>query len=116
MHDTIIDGSDTTKDMMVGIQSGIDTVYNSVIQYVTNGFQGTQNNVHDNYIAYIEPCYSGCHQNAFFNFGPNGSATSMFIYNNVIAHVWKQGVGGSGGGLWLDGITQTQRQATPSTT
>jgi len=103
VHDTIIDGSDTTQDMMVGIQSGIDTVYNSVIQYVTNGLQGTQNNVHDNYIAYIEPCYSGCHQNAFFNFGPNGSATSMFIYNNVIAHVWKPGVGGSGGGLWLSG-------------
>jgi hypothetical protein len=103
VHDTIIDGSDTTQDMMVGIQSGIDTVYNTVIQYVTNGLQGGQNNLHDNYIAYIEPCYSGCHQNAVFNFGPNGSATSMFIYNNVIAHVWKQGVGGSGGGLWLSG-------------
>jgi hypothetical protein len=103
VHDTIIDGSDTTQDMMAGIFSGLDTVYNSVIQYVTNGFEGSGNNWHDNYIAYIEPCYSGCHQNAVFNFGPNGSATSMFIYNNVIAHVWQQGVGGAGGGLWLSG-------------
>lgn len=103
-HDNVIDGSDTTQDMMVGLGAGtIPCAYDNIIQYVTNGIEGAGSNWHDNYVAYIEPCYSGCHQNAVFNFGPNDSATSMFIYNNVIAHVWQQGAGGSGGGLWLSG-------------
>ncbi len=103
VHDTVIDGSDTSRDMVGGLQGTIPSAYNNIIRYVTNGIQGTGSNWHDNWVSYVLPCYSGCHQNGVFNFGPDNSATSMFIYNNVISNLWVQGTGGSGGGLWLSG-------------
>jgi len=102
IHDNVIDGSDTAGDSMVCFYAALDTVYNNICRHVTNGLEGSANNVHDNWIGPINLCFvtGGCHQNALFQFGPNGTATSAFIYNNLIT-----GTTASGGivKLWLSG-------------
>jgi hypothetical protein len=100
-HDNVVDGSDTSQDMMAGFLGTVPCAYNNMVSYVTNGFEATGSNWHDNWVGPIMQCYSGCHQNGIFNFGPDNGATSMFIYNNVITHVQ---LPGGGGGLWLSGL------------
>jgi hypothetical protein len=102
VHDNVIDGSDTAGDSMVCFYAGVDTAYNNICRNVTNGFEGSGNNIHDNWFGPINMCFvtGGCHQNNLFQFGPVGSATSVFIYNNLIT-----GTTASGGitKLWLSG-------------
>jgi len=105
-HDNVIDGADTENggDSMYCFTNGIDNVYNNICRNVSNGFVGSGTNIHDNWFGPINPCFpGGCHQNALFQFGPNGSATSVFIYNNVISGVPSGGMVK----LWLSGNAPT---------
>jgi hypothetical protein len=102
-HDNVVDGFDTTQDMLVCFFLAIPTAYNNVCRYMTNGFEASGNDWHDNLVEYLQPCFtaSGCHQNFMFQFGPYSGATS-YLYNNVIRHsLWVY----SGGApkLWLVG-------------
>ena len=85
IHDNVIDGSDTTEDMMYAISGNPTTIYNNVIKYVTNGTNGSFNDAHMNWIGPIVLCYTsgGCHQNSM----QNSAATSgnyILIYDNII--------------------------------
>ncbi len=87
-HDNVIDGSDTSKDMMEGFGQSSTVVYNNVIRYIANGILGASNDIHSNYIGPIVLCYTtgGCHQNGIENEGP-ASGNYILIYNNVITGV-----------------------------
>jgi hypothetical protein len=100
-HDNVVDGSDTSEDMIVALYSTIPCAYNNYISYVTNGMEAVGHDIHDNTIANIVPSFMpGAHQNHLFHFGPDNGATSMFVYNNLIyGSTWSGGVVG----LWLNG-------------
>jgi hypothetical protein len=100
IRNSVIDGSDTTQDMLACFFATIPNAYNNVCRYATNGFEGSGDNWHDNLVEYIVPCFTGnCHQNAMFHFGP-AYASSIFMYNNVIRHTtWSGGVPK----MWLSG-------------
>jgi len=95
----IVDGADTTKDMLLAF--GAEIGY-SVINYVTNGIEGSQNIVHDTLIENIIFCFvtAGCHQNAILQAGTSSGTTALF-YNNVITGV----VSGGMTKLWLGQAT-----------
>jgi hypothetical protein len=97
VHDNVIDGSDTTKDMMVGVFLACPEVYDNVIRYVTNGIEGAQDIVHDNWVGPVLLCYSGCHQNLLQNAGPT-SQKYVIIYNNVLTRAQTGGMGQ----LWVE--------------
>ncbi len=102
----VIDGSDTTKDMLGGLQSTIPCAAGNVIKYVTNGIQGSGQNWYNNVIGPIVTCFSGCHQNAIFNFTSISGSGNIYIYNNIVTGTFYYGgtlYGGSGGGIWLAG-------------
>ncbi|MGB6723313.1 MAG: hypothetical protein WBE72_21125 [Terracidiphilus sp.] len=99
----VIDGSDTTEDMMQGFLSP-PIVYDNVISYVTDGILGASNDIHSNYIGPIVLCYTsgGCHQNNLQNSGP-ASGNYIMIYDNIIT-------GSPAGGaskLWIAQGTNT---------
>ncbi len=86
VHDSVIDGSDTTEDSMGCFTGAPPTAYNNVCEYVTNGFAGAGSNIHDNWFGPIVTSFVyGLNQNALFQAGPDNAATSVFLYNNVIA-------------------------------
>ena len=106
IHDCVVDGSDTTKDMMAAFIGNIPNAYNNIILYVSNGFEATGDNWHDNFVGPIGQSFSsGAHQNAMFNFGP-AYASTMVLYNNVITGTVGSICGSVCGGivkLWLTG-------------
>lgn len=79
----VVDGSDTSKDMMGAVDS-FRTVENNVFNYVYNGFRGHGNDIHGNLIANLVVDLGGDHANGISVFGPvaDGS-TTLYIYNNV---------------------------------
>jgi hypothetical protein len=103
-HDDVIDGSDTTEDMMVALISSIPCAYNDYIAYVTNGMEAVGHNIHDNYFGPIMVPFSGItHQNHLFHFGPDNGVTSEFIYNNVMTITNLGSASGGAVSLWLNG-------------
>jgi hypothetical protein len=100
----IVDGSDTTADMLNAFGGDPAEIGYSLINDVTNGVEGSQNSVHDTLIENIELCFptSGCHQNAIQQAG-NVSGSYALYYNNVITGVSAGGItklwlGQAGGG------------------
>ena len=120
VHDSVIDGTDTTQDMMAAFIGTIPCAYNNVVRYVSNGFEATGSNWHDNLVGPIAQSFSsGAHQNAMFNFGPDNGAGTMFLYNNVITGTIGSICGSVCGGivkLWLSGNEVTRQQDMPSIT
>jgi len=83
IHDNVIDGSDSPNlDFMGGILHGV-SVYNNVIRYVYNGFNGVVNDFHGNLVEYNYIATSGDHCNMVF---PQNvySGTTLWLYNNVV--------------------------------
>ena len=108
----VIDGSDTSQDMIGALQSFVPCVIGNVLRYVTNGIQGSNDNVHDNWIGPIVLCYDipfDCHQNMLGNFGP-ALASHDFFYNNVLTNGFYYGgveQTGSGAGLGVCALTNS---------
>jgi hypothetical protein len=101
-HDNVVDGSDTSQDMIVAFISSVPCAYRNFVNDVTNGMEGTGYNIHDNTFANVVPCFTsgGCHQNHLFHFGPDNGESAEFIYNNLIyGSTWSGGIVG----LWLNG-------------
>ena len=94
----IVDGSDTTADMLNAFGGNPAEIGYSIINDVTNGVEGSQNSVHDTLIENIRLCFvaSGCHQNAILQAG-SVSGSTAFYYNNVITGV----AAGGAAKLWL---------------
>ncbi|MGD0965409.1 MAG: hypothetical protein ABSA57_16085, partial [Candidatus Acidiferrales bacterium] len=84
-HDNVVDGSDTSKDMMNGVFLGADQVYNNYFQYVVSALLGSFNSIHDNLVQYPVISFAGDHANGIFNFGPQ-SGNHILMYNNVVRH------------------------------
>jgi hypothetical protein len=103
-HDNVIDGSDTTQDMLVAFISTIPCAYNNYTAYVTNGWEATGHNIHDNTFGAIMTPFSGItHQNHLFHFGPDNGETNEFIYNNVIHTTNLGSASGGAVALWANG-------------
>lgn len=101
IHDSVIDGSDTSEDMLVAFFSTIPCAYNNYINHVSNGMEASADNVHDSTMLTIDPSFtSGAHQNSWFIFGP-AYATVQLFYNNRT----DQGLACGGGcvKIWLNG-------------
>jgi hypothetical protein len=83
-HNNVVDGSDTTKDMMGGADDS-DQVYNNVFNYVYNGVRGHHNDVHSNLISNIvlEGWPNADHANGISIFGTT-TGTLMWVYNNIV--------------------------------
>jgi hypothetical protein len=96
-HDNVIDGSDTTKDMMTAIEGGFSQVYNNYITQITSGIAGPADILHDNWIGPVLLGYTGGHRNAIQNTGPQ-SELWIIVYNNIITQVQNGGMGQ----LWLE--------------
>lgn len=83
-HDNVVDGSDTTQDSVVAFFSSTPIAYNNVVRFVSNGFESSGSNWHDNLVGPIVTSFqAAAHQNAMANFGPDNTA-NILIYNNVI--------------------------------
>jgi hypothetical protein len=94
-HDNVVDGSDTTQDMMNGVIHA-EIVYNNVIRFVVSGLLGEFTDVHSNLVEFDVTSYSGDHCNMAFLFGPF-TGTQTWAYNNVVRHATCSG----GSSLWL---------------
>ena len=92
-HDNVIDGQDTTQDMMGGADDS-ETVYNNVFRYVYNCVRGIHTYVYNNLCEdiVIEGWANGDHANGISIFGPY-SGTSVFAYNNVVRNTTSSAVG-----------------------
>jgi hypothetical protein len=94
----IVDGSDTSKDMLNAYSGDWKEVGWGVINYVTNGAEGSQTIVHDMWIGNVVVCFAGaCHQNAIQQTGPASGTLGLF-YNIVITGV----TSGGATKLWLN--------------
>jgi hypothetical protein len=95
-HDNVVDGADTTRDMLTAV-TGVAVSYNNYIAWVTSGFLASGDIYHDNWIGPVLLGFSGGHRNALQNAGP-ASASSVLIYNNIITGVQNGGMGQ----LWVE--------------
>jgi hypothetical protein len=102
IHDNVIDGSDTSKDMLFGIDGNMVNVYDNYVAYVNTGIDGSFDTAHDNLVEYLQPCLFGCHQDGIYQQGPSYDMSHSLEYNNVVRHsTWST----SGGAvkLWYMG-------------
>jgi hypothetical protein len=84
-HDSVIDGSDTSKDMMWGSYGGgIERIYNNYYAYGP-GFVSNWNFFYNNTIEYCTYSFDGNHGNCVFNGAPL-SGNNVYQFNNVIRH------------------------------
>ena len=85
VHDSVIDGSDTTGDMLAAFLGDMPCAYDNIVKDVTNGFEGTFNIAFNNLVGPINNCFTpgGCHQNAMYNFAAESGST-ILIYDNII--------------------------------
>ena len=90
-HD-IVDGSDTTKDSLVCFFGIATIIENSVCNWVTNGAEGSFDQVHDSLFENLPVSFSaGAHQNAIQQAG-NAHSSTNFFYNDVITGVQSGGI------------------------
>ncbi len=92
IHDSVFDGSDTTKDCCAASNAAI--AYNNYYAYLNNMmFMQAQSNAaqtfHDNYIEHqvgTAGTGSGVHSNCFHTFAQDGTAVggTILVYNNHI--------------------------------
>lgn len=102
VHDSVIDGSDTSENFMNGIYGNIPIVYNLYIRYVVSGLLGEFNIVHDVLVEYPIVSCCGDHANSIYVESPSnyGSGNDLIMYNNVVRHT----TGCSGCvNFWMDG-------------
>jgi hypothetical protein len=89
IHNNVVDGSDTSKDMMGGCDDS-EYCYNNVFNFVYNGVRGMHNQVYGNLVDNLVTdnlCGGSCdHANGISIFGPF-SGSSMWVYNNVVRNV-----------------------------
>ncbi|MGC2234267.1 MAG: hypothetical protein WBA09_22390 [Candidatus Acidiferrum sp.] len=91
-HD-IADGSDTTQNSLACFFGGIGIIEHSLCNYVTNGAEGSFDQIHDSMFENIELSFqAGAHQNAIQQSGPTSSTSNTFFYNNVITGVATGGI------------------------
>jgi hypothetical protein len=101
----IVDGSDTSKDMMTGVNSA-ENVYNNVFNYLVVGIHNQLTNVHGNLVENVVYSYQtvngGNHCDAIFMFSALGNTQpfTQYMYNNVV-HDTVSGCGI----LWLSTFT-----------
>jgi hypothetical protein len=71
---------------MMGCMDDSDNNWYNVCNYTYNGVRGHHNDVHGNLIQHIvlEGWPNADHANGIFIFGPTGSNTALWVYNNVI--------------------------------
>jgi hypothetical protein len=101
---SVIDGADQTPFnglfSMQAIAGNPAFIIGSIIQNVTNGFQGTSTNVHDNFWGPVLQSYNpGAHNNAMHLFNSANGDTSQFVYNNLFTGTL---VAGGTVKMWLD--------------
>ncbi|MGB7498226.1 MAG: hypothetical protein WBQ61_17270 [Candidatus Acidiferrum sp.] len=97
----LIDGSDTSKDMMFVTHAQTPIAYGNYMSYVQTGLDGCGDNWHDNVMEYMVSAFTPGHQDGLYQYGPCYAST-MFMYNNVVRHTtWS----GSGGAVkfWMNG-------------
>jgi hypothetical protein len=80
-HDNVVDGADTTRDMMLGVNSA-ESVYNNVFSYVVVAAHNSLTDVHGNLIQNIVFSYAGDHCDGIFMFSAM-KGTTQYLYNNV---------------------------------
>jgi hypothetical protein len=102
IHDSVIDGSDTSKDMLQAVSGAPNFMYNNVFQYVTNEFQNEVSVVYSNYFGPLVGSFAaGQHQNALQIATVDNGETYQLVFDNVITGSTCASCGGAVK-LWLD--------------
>jgi hypothetical protein len=101
-HDNVVDGQDTSRDMMGGADDS-ETVYNNIFRYVYNCVRGIHTYVYSNLCEYIviEGWPNADHANGISIFS-QFAGTSMWVYNNVVRHTTASAVGSET--MWLHSL------------
>lgn len=99
---SVIDGSDTTRDMFTAMRLAIPNAYGNYMNYLVSGMTGCGDNWHDNIVENGVISYIGLsHQDAIYQYGPCYSST-VFMYNNVVRNYTFAGSGGAVK-FWMSG-------------
>jgi hypothetical protein len=99
VHDSVIDGSDTSENFFNGVYGEMPIVYNLYIRYVVSGLLGSFNIIHDVLVEYPVISCCGDHANSIYDEAPY-SGNDLLMYNNVVRHT----TGCSGCvNFWMDG-------------
>lgn len=83
----VIDGADTTQDMLGGIFAGaFQDVYGNYVGYATDLIDAEMDNIHDNIAENLVLCIAGCHQDNIYQTGEAGLYTGQqsYFYNNIV--------------------------------
>jgi hypothetical protein len=101
MRYNVIDGQDTTQNMMTAMYPSIPTAYGNYIRYVITGIDGTGDNWHDNVVEYlvVSPVFG--HQDGYYHTAQAYSPNTL-LYNNLIRHVTFTGANGAVK-FWMNG-------------
>lgn len=96
----VVDGSDTTQDMMNGIfGSSVSYVYNNIFNYLVSSMVETNVDVvHDNVFENYVTSFAGDHCNGMFLAGPF-TTNNELVYNNVFRNLTSCGGGVK---VWLN--------------
>ncbi len=110
VHDNVVDGQDTTQDMMGGADDS-ETVYNNVFRYVYNCVRGAHTYVYNNLCEYIviEGWPNADHANGISIFD-TFSGSTMWVYNNVVRHTTASALGSET--MWLHSLGDATGETT----
>ena len=97
----VLDGSDTSQNMMTGIYPVIPIAYGNVIRYVVTGIDGPGDIWHDNLVEYLVQSTVTSHQDGMYHV-TQYSVPNSLIYNNVIRNTTNPLTAGAVK-LWLNG-------------
>lgn len=107
IHNNVLDGSDTSKDMMRGIFFGWD-VYDNVVRYISSEIDGTFQKVYGNIANHSVTSITGMHCDNILQYGPT-SGNYSYVYNNVTINT---GSDCGGGVLWVNGLDSNSSAVT----
>ncbi len=97
----VVDGSDSSQNMMWFTLGRTPIAYGNIIRYVLTGIDGCGDDWHDNLVEYLVPGVTPSHQDGIYHVAQCYNSSSL-VYNNVVRHITFAGSGGAVK-LWLGG-------------
>jgi hypothetical protein len=97
----IIDGSDSSQNMMTGIYPTAPIAYGNIFRYLVTGIDGPGDIWHDTLVEYLVQSTVTSHQDGLYHVSQYSTPNSL-IYNNVVRHTTNPLTGGAVK-MWFNG-------------
>ncbi len=97
----VVDGSDSSQNMMTGIYPTAPIAYGNVLRYLVTGIDGPGDDWHDNLVEYLVQSTVTSHQDGLYHVSQYSRPNSL-IYNNVVRHTTNPLTGGAVK-MWFNG-------------